>query len=178
MEVYIVARTGRPKSDNPTKTLIGLKLTEEEAARPVSYTHLSQRYWLLKLHNRRLALSLSIRWLLRMHPVPWQLNIFCIQDVRTVSYTHLLKRAQARRAQAQENFLQSQLESRQRLQSFFMEKMQNEQGTVNKMCIRDRIADDIRTGNVKPLSIFLQASIDEGIDEDSESCLLYTSRCV
>ena len=42
-----------------------------------------------------------------------------------------LKRAQARRAQAQENFLQSQLESRQRLQSFFMEKMQNEQGTVN-----------------------------------------------
>ena len=26
----------------------------------------------------------------------------------------------------------------------------------------------IRTGNVKPLSIFLQASIDEGIDEDSE----------
>ena len=42
-----------------------------------------------------------------------------------------LKRAQARRAQAQENFLQSQLESQQRLQSFFMEKMQNEQGTVN-----------------------------------------------
>ena len=30
------------------------------------------------------------------------------------------------------------------------------------------IADDIRTGNEKPLSIFLQASIDEGIDEDSE----------
>ena len=30
------------------------------------------------------------------------------------------------------------------------------------------IADDIRTGNVKPLSIFLQASIDEGLDEDSE----------
>lgn len=30
------------------------------------------------------------------------------------------------------------------------------------------IADDIRTGNVKPLSIFLQTSIDEGIDEDSE----------
>ena len=30
------------------------------------------------------------------------------------------------------------------------------------------IADDIRTGNVKPLSIFLQASIDEGIDEHSE----------
>ena len=30
------------------------------------------------------------------------------------------------------------------------------------------IADDIRNGNVKPLSIFLQASIDEGIDEDSE----------
>ena len=30
------------------------------------------------------------------------------------------------------------------------------------------IADDIRTGNVKPLSIFLQASVDEEIDEDSE----------
>ena len=30
------------------------------------------------------------------------------------------------------------------------------------------IADDIRNGNVKPLSIFLQVSIDEGIDEDSE----------
>ena len=30
------------------------------------------------------------------------------------------------------------------------------------------IADDIRTGNVKPISIFLQASIDEGIDEVSE----------
>lgn len=42
-----------------------------------------------------------------------------------------LKRAQARRAQAQENFLQSQLESQQRLQNFFMEKMQSEQGAVN-----------------------------------------------
>ena len=29
MEVYVVARTGRPKSKNPKKTLIGLKLTEE-----------------------------------------------------------------------------------------------------------------------------------------------------
>ena len=37
MEVYIVARTGRPKSDNPKKTLIGLKLTEEEAARLKGY---------------------------------------------------------------------------------------------------------------------------------------------
>ena len=27
-----MARTGRPKSDNPKKTLIGLKLTEEEVA--------------------------------------------------------------------------------------------------------------------------------------------------
>ena len=42
-----------------------------------------------------------------------------------------LKRAQAHRAQAQEIFLQSQLESQQRLQSFFMEKMQSEQGAVN-----------------------------------------------
>ena len=30
------------------------------------------------------------------------------------------------------------------------------------------IADYIKTGNVKSLSIFLQSSIDEGIDEDSE----------
>ena len=30
------------------------------------------------------------------------------------------------------------------------------------------IANDIRSGNVKPLHIFLQTSIDEGIDEDSE----------
>ena len=30
------------------------------------------------------------------------------------------------------------------------------------------IANDIRSGNVKPLQIFLQASIDEGIDEESE----------
>lgn len=42
-----------------------------------------------------------------------------------------LKRAQAHRAQAQEIFLQSQLESQQRLQSFFMEKMQSEQSAVN-----------------------------------------------
>lgn len=37
MEVYIVARTGRPKSENPKKSLIGLKLTEEEAARLREY---------------------------------------------------------------------------------------------------------------------------------------------
>lgn len=42
-----------------------------------------------------------------------------------------LKRAQTHRVQAQEIFLQSQLESQQRLQSFFMEKMQSEQGAVN-----------------------------------------------
>ena len=30
------------------------------------------------------------------------------------------------------------------------------------------IANDIRCGNVKPLQIFLQTSIDEGIDADSE----------
>ena len=30
------------------------------------------------------------------------------------------------------------------------------------------IANDIRSGNVKPLQIFLQTSIDEGLDEDSE----------
>ena len=30
------------------------------------------------------------------------------------------------------------------------------------------IANDIRSGNVKPLQIFLQTSIDEGIDVDSE----------
>ena len=37
MEVYIVARTGRPKSDNPKKSLIGLKLTEEKAAKLREY---------------------------------------------------------------------------------------------------------------------------------------------
>lgn len=42
-----------------------------------------------------------------------------------------LKRTQTHRAQAQEIFLQSQLESQQRLQSFFIEKMQSEQGAVN-----------------------------------------------
>ena len=37
LEVYVVARTGRPKSKNPKKTLIGLKLTEEEAAKLREY---------------------------------------------------------------------------------------------------------------------------------------------
>lgn len=37
MEVYIVAKTGRPKSANPKKNVIGLKLTEEEAARLREY---------------------------------------------------------------------------------------------------------------------------------------------
>ena len=32
-----MARTGRPKSDNPKKNLIGLKLTEEEAAKLREY---------------------------------------------------------------------------------------------------------------------------------------------
>ena len=33
MEVYRVAKMGRPKSANPKNTLIGLKLTEEEATK-------------------------------------------------------------------------------------------------------------------------------------------------
>ena len=37
MEVYDVARTGRPKSDNPKNSLIGLKLTEDEAAKLREY---------------------------------------------------------------------------------------------------------------------------------------------
>ena len=32
-----MARTGRPKSDNPKNTLIGLKLTEEEATKLREY---------------------------------------------------------------------------------------------------------------------------------------------
>lgn len=32
-----MARTGRPKSDNPKNNLIGLKLTEEEAAKLREY---------------------------------------------------------------------------------------------------------------------------------------------
>ena len=37
MEVYDVARTGRPKSDNPKNSLIGLKLTEDEATKLREY---------------------------------------------------------------------------------------------------------------------------------------------
>lgn len=37
MEVHKVARTGRPKSDNPKNNLIGLKLTEEEATKLREY---------------------------------------------------------------------------------------------------------------------------------------------
>lgn len=37
MEVYHVVRTGRPKSDNPKNSLIGLKLTEDEAAKLREY---------------------------------------------------------------------------------------------------------------------------------------------
>lgn len=37
MEVYEVARTGRPKSDNPKNSLIGLKLTEDEATKLREY---------------------------------------------------------------------------------------------------------------------------------------------
>ena len=37
MEVYDVARTGRPKSDNPKNSMIGLKLTEDEAAKLREY---------------------------------------------------------------------------------------------------------------------------------------------
>ena len=32
-----MARTGRPKSDNPKKNLVGLKLTEDEAAKLREY---------------------------------------------------------------------------------------------------------------------------------------------
>ena len=37
MEVYRVAKMGRPKSANPKNTLIGLKLTEEEATKLKEY---------------------------------------------------------------------------------------------------------------------------------------------
>lgn len=37
MEVYEGARTGRPKSDNPKNSLIGLKLTEDEATKLREY---------------------------------------------------------------------------------------------------------------------------------------------
>ena len=36
-DVYKRQRTGRPKSDNPKKNLIGLKLTEDEAAKLREY---------------------------------------------------------------------------------------------------------------------------------------------
>ena len=37
MEVYDVAKMGRPKSANPKNTLIGLKLTEQEATKLREY---------------------------------------------------------------------------------------------------------------------------------------------
>lgn len=37
MEVYILAKMGRPKSDNPKKIVVGLKLTEEEAVKLKKY---------------------------------------------------------------------------------------------------------------------------------------------
>ena len=37
MEVYDVAKTGRPRSNNPKNNLIGLKLTEEEATKLRAY---------------------------------------------------------------------------------------------------------------------------------------------
>lgn len=37
MEVHRMARTGRPKSNNPKKYVFGLKLTEEEAERLREY---------------------------------------------------------------------------------------------------------------------------------------------
>lgn len=37
MEVYFLAKIGRPKSDNPKKVVIGLKLTEDEAAKLRKY---------------------------------------------------------------------------------------------------------------------------------------------
>ena len=61
----------------------------------------------------------------------WQKRHEKIEELLEEQKKEALKRAQARRAQIQENFLQSQLESQQRLQSFFMEKMQSEQGAVN-----------------------------------------------
>lgn len=37
MEVYDVAKTGRPKSDNPKNNLIGLKLTDAETTKLKEY---------------------------------------------------------------------------------------------------------------------------------------------
>ena len=37
MEVHILAKMGRPKSEHPKKIMVGLKLTEEEAARLKGY---------------------------------------------------------------------------------------------------------------------------------------------
>ena len=43
MEVYGVAKMGRPKSANPKNTLIGLKLTEEEATKLREYASKQDR---------------------------------------------------------------------------------------------------------------------------------------
>lgn len=37
MEVYILSKTGRPKSDHPKKVVVGLKLTEAEAVKLKKY---------------------------------------------------------------------------------------------------------------------------------------------
>ena len=37
MEVHILAKMGRPKSEHPKKIMVGLKLTDEEAARLKEY---------------------------------------------------------------------------------------------------------------------------------------------
>lgn len=51
-----------------------------------------------------------------------------------------VKKAQARRAAAQENYLKSQLESQQRLQSFLMESVKNGQYTLDMSVFRSTSA--------------------------------------
>ena len=64
MEVYVVARTGRPKSENPKKTLIGLKLTEEEAAKLREYAskHDMTITQVLQRGMKSLSLRKETRW--------------------------------------------------------------------------------------------------------------------
>ena len=69
MEVYRVAKMGRPKSANPKNTLIGLKLTEEEATKLKEYASrhdhnrcVTKRNW-FAICNGRFRKKLNVRTL-------------------------------------------------------------------------------------------------------------------
>lgn len=52
--------------------------------------------------------------------------------------------------------------------SYYIDTFEYRDSVPDREAQVQMIANDIKSGNVKPLQIFLQTSIDEGIDEDSE----------